>query len=148
MRGGKAVRRSGRGKSVCYNTRVPLRRGLCAIPFRFTLSSEAHRKEVQEERMERGEAEMVVLLFLLGSWLLYRLGMGKIGRCKRAVTFQPPLSDNACGDKNRGQETRSGERGYMIGQGFNWEPISVKFQIKCLSFVFRLQCVPQKGSFS
>lgn len=64
-RGGKAVRRSGRGKSVCYNTRVPLRRGLCAIPFRFTLSSEAHRREVQEERMERGEVEMVVLLFLL-----------------------------------------------------------------------------------
>jgi hypothetical protein len=53
--------------------------------------------------------------------------MGKIGRCKRAVTFQPPLSDNACGDKNRGQEVRSGERGYMIGQGFNWESISVKF---------------------
>jgi len=65
-RGGKAVRRSGRGKSVCYNTRVPLRRWLCAIPFRFTLSSEARTIEVQEERMERGEeVEMVVLLFPL-----------------------------------------------------------------------------------
>jgi hypothetical protein len=39
VRGEKAVQRSGRALSVCYNTRVPLRCGWFAIPLRCTLSS-------------------------------------------------------------------------------------------------------------
>jgi hypothetical protein len=49
VRGEKAIQRSGRALSVCYNTRVPLRCGWFAIPLRSTLSS----KHVQRGKGEK-----------------------------------------------------------------------------------------------
>jgi hypothetical protein len=66
VRGEKEVRRNGRGLSVCYNTRVPLRCESSAIPLRFTLSSGICTREVKGRKRGGKEVEMVVLLFLSG----------------------------------------------------------------------------------
>lgn len=91
-------------------------------------------KHVQEKRRRRGGDDAFIVSPLghgSGPW---SRAMGKIAGAKRAVTFQPPLSDNVCFDKNRGWKARSGAKEDVIGQGFNWESISAKFQSMSINY--------------